>query len=109
MVQAGKQAALPTYLEAALQAYEGIGPVAEEAADRLFWDPERRCLPAVEEIAVRHLDGPFPVGPMAYLGRCTASAEVLAKLERLALPEKYSHDRDMAIRSMRSRLKIPPG
>jgi len=105
LVRAGKQNALPTYLDAALQRYEGVGPEAEQAASRLFWDPEKRCLPAVQEIAIRHLNGPFPAGPLGYLGRCSASADILVKLERMAVPDKYSIDRDSAIRAIRSRLK----
>jgi hypothetical protein len=106
--QAGKAVSVAKYLEPALNAYENVGPAAEEAADHLFPSPRDACSPDIQDIAIRRLRGPFPRGPIAYLGRCSTSPDVLRTLERLPIPEKYSVDQELAIRSMRNRLKERP-
>ena len=85
-----------------------LGYKAERAADLLFMFAKRRCSAQVEAIALSHITGPFPYGPITYLSACSVSPAALAKLERLAVPERLSTDKALAIQAIQNRIgKLP--
>ena len=107
--EAGKGELLERYMEPALEAYSRMGPTGEGFGAELFSAARARCSPVFEALAVKHVKGPYPEGPLFYLDACSTSRDTLEVLEGLQLPSSLAESRAQTIRSIRQRIEKAGG
>jgi hypothetical protein len=106
---ADRMAVLEKYLEPALETYAKIGERADEAALHLFRVMGGNCSPGFEALALKHIEGTYPIGAIWYLGLCSTSSEALRRLEELKEPGGGGAEvRARAVDSIRRRMGKPP-
>jgi hypothetical protein len=94
----------------ALKAYDGVGPLADDAMFDLFGRAlNQGCPAAVEQQAIDVLKkGVFSRGPLGYLGRCSTSLQTITTLEGLSTGnEAFEKSRTGAIAMIRQHIANP--
>ena len=89
---AGKGPVEKIFFEPALEAYERLGPVADQSVEALF--RKAAIQGCSSDVEARALDvmrkGTFVSGPLTYLGECSSSPDALAAIEAVSVASGVS-------------------